>query len=135
MPWDEIWKGIMSVGGVHPAFFLLACGVVLYLIRQLNKSEDERRKENRENSDDRAASYEKRIEEQRTTLQTLDRNAVNMAARTAAIDSTIAAINELTQGFAKIVHSLETHREQAREHSTRLDRQIEELMKQLRDLR
>lgn len=135
MPWDEIWKGIMSVGGVHPAFFLLVCGVALYLSRQLNKSEEDRRKETKESENDRKEAFEKRIEEQRTTLQTLDRNAVNMAARTAAIDSTVGAINELTQGFAKVVNSFEAQREHFREQHTRMERRLEEIEKLVRDLK
>lgn len=135
MPWDEIWKAIMAMGGVHPALFLLTCGVALYLARSLNKSEEGRRSENDKAAIHQKELFEKRLEEQRTTLQTLDRNALNMAARTAAIDSTVAAINELTQGFAKVVYSFEAHREEVREQARRLERAIQDIEKNLRDLK
>lgn len=125
----------MEMSGVHPAFFVLVCGVVLYLVRRLNKFEEARQKEVDKLTKEISDMFEKRIDEQRSTLQTLDRNAVNMAARTAAIDSTVAAMAELTQGFARVVYSFESHREQTREQAARIERQLEDTTRMMRELR
>lgn len=134
VPWDKIWEGIFSMqGGVPPALFVLVCGIAYLLGRELRKSERSRFIEHKDCSTAASQGFEKRIEEQRATLQILDRNAVNMAARTAAIDGTVHAMDEQSKGFQKLALTFEANNTILKDRQVYIEKQLEETLKLLRD--
>lgn len=121
--------------GIHPAFFLLTLWVLWLVVKELRTCEAARLEEHKSCARASNDIAEKRIEEQRATLQILDRNAVNMAARTAALDGTVVAAQEQTRGFEKLTLATELRARADEERSKNAEKQIDSLIRAVADKR
>lgn len=135
MPWDRLWDAFFNMPGIHPAFFLLTLWVLWSVVKELRTSEAARLVEHKDCAKASNDIAEKRIEEQRATLQILDRNAVNMAARTAALDGTVVAAQEQTKGFEKLTLAVELRARADEERNKITEKQLDNLIRAIADKR
>lgn len=135
MPWDKFWDALFALPGVStPIFVFVIIGLIL-AVRELRKSESARLVEYKECSGAATVAHEKELDAQRTTLQILDRNAVNMAARTAALDGTVGAMGELTKGFEKLAITIEAALNLQKARQEYIEKKLEEVLSILRERR
>lgn len=135
MPWDKFWDALFALPGVStPIFVLFVIGCIL-AVRELRKSESSRLVEYKECNAAATAAHEKELESQRTTLQILDRNAVNMAARTAALDGTVSAMTELTRAFEKLAITIEAALNIQKANQEHINKKLEDILDTVRDRR
>lgn len=127
MPWDRLWDAFFSMPGIHPAFFVLVLWVAWLAIKELRSSEKARLEEYKSCAAAADVAADKQNSQQRDALQILDRNAVNMAARTAALDSTVLATQEQAKGFERLVMATELRARGEDERFKQLEKQLENI--------
>lgn len=115
--------------GIHPAFFVLVLWVAWLSVKELRESEKARLEEYKSCAKAADIASDKMNSQQRDALQILDRNAVNMAARTAALDSTVLATQEQAKGFEKLVMANELRARGEDERYKQLEKQLDGLAK------
>lgn len=142
---DRALEIILAQGGLGYAVAVVAGFIAYFLYREARQAderavaaaktcEEVQRKLMATFDQQQRELYEKRIEEAKSILDALTRNAQGLAALTAAVEARTAAFNELAQGFRALQVNSEASNSHFRGQADRLEGKLSEAIRLLTEI-
>lgn len=133
MGFDRIIDALLSAGGVWAALFLLAALTAAYLYRDKSLVEARCAEAANETAKAVAALHEKRLEEAKAILTTVERNTSSSASRAVALESLNASVLKITEGFSVLAQTQDSRGERCREQVDRIERRLDVILTMLNE--